>query len=718
MNIIKSTFRFFLQTVCLAFLFLASSHAAVEPGSASPEAGQMAQNSIEGVDYSALQSGKFLITLKLKHAPKKPPVGFTVNNPPRIALDFLDTANALGKSNIDIGEGVLRNLNIVQAGSRTRLVINLAKPAGYETRIAGNTLLITLQGAEATGVTSALSAKFAETPPGTQKHALRDVDFRRGKAGEGRVVVDLSDTNTGIDIRTEGKSIVVEFINATLPRNLERKLDVVDFGTPVQTVSTFGHGNNARMVIEPKGLWEHSAYQTDRQFILDVKPIVEDPSKLVQGTKTGYSGEKLSLDFQNIETRTLLAVLADFAEMNVVISDSVRSSTTLRLKDVPWDQALDITLKQSGLSMRKSGNVIMIAPTEELATKEKLELETKQQISELEQLRTETFQLKYTKAESFKKILTDDQQKILSKRGSAVWDPRTNMLFVQDTPAKLEEIRKLISQIDIPVRQVMIEARIVEATDLFSKSLGARLGYQDHGRPAIGTPLVGDTRAVFGGKLEAPGYSTMQAAAVPTYNGDGMNVNLPAKSSAGVAGVLSMILFQSNATRFLNLELSALQADGKGKIISNPRVLTSDQTEAVIEDGTDIPYLQASSSGATSVSFKKAVLSLKVKPQITPDDNIIMDLKVNKDSRGENTVAGPAINTKQITTQVLVENGGTVVIGGIFTQDEDTTVAKVPLLGDIPVLGFMFRKTDKRDEKRELLVFVTPRILKESLNLR
>lgn len=718
MNIIKSTFRSFLRAACLIALFIAGSHAAVEPGGTSPEAGQTPQNSIESVDYSALQSGKFLITLKLKHALQKPPAGFTVNNPPRIALDLPDTANALGKSNIDVGEGVLRNLNIVQAGSRTRLVINLAKPAGYETRIAGNTLLITLQGAEATGVTSSVSARFAEAAPGTQKHALRDVDFRRGKGGEGRVVVDLSDTNTGIDIRTEGKSIVVEFINATLPRNLERKLDVVDFGTPVQTVSTFGHGNNARMVIEPKGLWEHSAYQTDRQFILDVKPIVEDPGKLVQGTKTGYSGEKLSLDFQNIETRTLLAVLADFAEMNVVISDSVRSSTTLRLKDVPWDQALDITLKQAGLSMRKSGNVIMIAPSEELATKEKLELEAKQQISELEQLRTETFQLKYTKAESFQKILADDKQKILSKRGSAVWDPRTNMLFIQDTPAKLEEVRKLINQIDIPVRQVMIDARIVEANDLFSKSLGARLGYQDHSRPAIGTPIVGDTRAVFGGKLEAPGYSTMQAAAVPTYNGDGMNVNLPAKSSAGVAGVLSMILFQSNATRFLNLELSALQADGKGKIISNPRVLTSDQTEAIIEDGTDIPYLQASSSGATSVSFKKAVLSLKVKPQITPDDNIIMDLKVNKDSRGENTVAGPAINTKQITTQVLVENGGTVVIGGIFTQDEDTTVTKVPLLGDIPVLGVMFRNTAKRDEKRELLVFVTPRILKESLNLK
>jgi type IV pilus assembly protein PilQ len=716
MNIIKSTIHCFLQAVCLITLFIASSHAAAEPGGANSEATQTPQNSIESVDYSALQSGKFLITLKLKHALKNPPAGFTVNNPPRIALDLLDTANALGKSSIDIGEGVLRNLNIVQAGSRTRLVINLAKPAGYETRIAGNTLLITLQGTEATGVTSNMSAKFAEARPGTQKHALRDVDFRRGKGGEGRVVVDLSDTNTGIDIRTEGKSIVVEFINATLPRNLERKLDVVDFGTPVQTVSTFGHGNNARMVIEPKGLWEHSAYQTDRQFILDIKPIVEDPGKLVQGTKTGYSGEKLSLDFQNIETRTLLAVLADFAEMNVVISDSVRSSTTLRLKDVPWDQALDITLKQSGLSMRKSGNVIMIAPSEELATKEKLELESKQQISELEQVRTESFQMKYQKAAEVQKILGDKTQQILSKRGSVVLDPRTNMLFVQDTPAKLEDIRKLINQIDIPVRQVMIDARIVEATDLFSKALGARLGFHDMG--GQGFPITGDARAVIGGNLNDTGVHTGQSTGTPAWPNESMNVSLPAKSESGAAGVLSLILFKSNATRFLNLELSALQADNKGKIISNPRVLTSDQTEAIIEDGTDIPYLQASSSGATSVSFKKAVLSLRVKPQITPDDNIIMDLKVNKDSRGKDTIAGPAINTKQITTQVLVENGGTVVIGGIFSQDEATTVTKVPLLGDIPVLGFMFRNTDKRDDKRELLVFVTPRILKESLNLR
>lgn len=717
MNTIKSTIYRFLQAASLAALFMANSHAALEAGSGTPqEAVKAPQNSIESLDYSTLQSGKVLVTLKLKQPLKNLPAGFAINNPPRIALDFPDTANALGKKSVDISEGVLRSLNIVQAGNRTRLVINLAKPAGYETKIDGNSLLITLQSAESTGVTSNVSSKFAEAPLGLQKHALRDVDFRRGQGGEGRIVVNLSDTNTGIDIRTEGKTVVVEFINTTLPRSLERRLDVADFGTPVQTVSTFSQGNNTRMVIEPKGLWEHSAYQTDRQFILDIKPIVEDPNKLVQGTKTGYSGEKLSLNFQNVEVRAILEVLAEFTGLNIIASDSVAGNLTLRLKDVPWDQALDIILHSRGLSMRKSGNVIWIAPTDELATKEKLELEARQQISELEPVRTESFQMKYQKAADVQKILGDEKQKILSKRGSVVLDGRTNTLFVQDTPAKLEDIRKLINQIDVPVRQVMIDARIVEASDTFSRALGARLGFHDMG--GQGFPTGGTTRAVIGGNLNDTGAHTSQSATTPAWPNDSMNVSLPTKSSAGTAGVLSLILFKSNATRFLNLELSALQADGKGKIISNPRVLTSDQAEAVIEDGTDIPYLQASSSGATSVSFKKAVLSLKVKPQITPDDNIIMDLKVNKDSRGQDTIAGPAINTKQITTQVLVENGGTVVIGGIFTQEEASTVTKVPLLGDIPVLGYMFRNTDKRDDKRELLIFVTPRILKESLNLR
>jgi type IV pilus assembly protein PilQ len=702
----------------LAALPLAQSHAAVESNNTAPEVLVSPQNSIENLDYATLQSGKIQINLKLKDPLKNLPAGFAINNPPRIALDLPDTANQLGKNSISIGEGVLKSVNIVQAGNRTRLVINLAKPAGYETKIEGNNLLITLQGAAASGTTSNVSSKFAEAIPGTQKHSLHDVDFRRGKAGEGRVVVDLSDTNTGIDIRTEGKSVVVDFINTTLPRNLERKLDVVDFGTPVQAVNTYTQGNNVRMVIEPKGLWEHAAYQTDRQFILDIKQIIEDPNKLVQGSKIGYSGDKLSLNFQNVEVRAVLEVLAEFTGLNIIASDSVGGNITLRLKDVPWDQALDIILQSKGLSMRKSGNVIRIAPTDELATKEKLELEARSQINDLEPLRTESFRIKYQKAADIQATLGSEKQKLLSKRGSAVLDLHTNTLFVQDTPSTLEEIRKFINQVDVPVAQVMIEARIVEATDTFSKALGARLGFHDMGGTGFPITNNGEGRVVIGGNLNDTGAHTGQTSSSPAFPNDTLNVSLPAKSSAGTPGVLSLILFKQNATRFLNLELSALQADGKGKIISNPRVLTANQKEAVIEDGTEIPYLQASSSGATSVSFKKAVLSLKVTPQITPDDNIIMDLKVNKDSRGKDTIAGPAIDTKQINTKVLVENGGTVVVGGIYSQEETNTITKVPLLGDIPVLGHLFRNTDRRDDKKELLIFVTPKILKDSLNLR
>ena len=715
MNIIKSTVYRFIQAALLAALLQAHSHAAVETGTAG-QAAQAPQNSIESLDYSTLQSGKILITLKLKQALKNPPAGFAINNPPRIALDLPDTANALGKNAVNVSEGVLRSLNIVQAGSRTRLVINLAKPAGYETIIEGNNLLITLQSGEATATTSNIGVKFAESAPGMQKHALRDVDFRRGKAGEGRIVVDLSDTTTGIDIRTEGKAVVVDFINTTLPRNLERKLDVADFGTPVQTVSTFGQGNNARMVIEPKGLWEHSAYQTDRQFILDIKPIVEDPNKLVQGTKAGYSGEKLSLNFQNVDVRSVLEVLAEFTGLNIIASDSVGGNLTLRLKDVPWDQALDIILHSKGLSMRKSGNVIWIAPSDELATKEKLELEARNQISELEAVRTESFQMKYQKAAEVQKILGDEKQKILSKRGSVVLDARTNTLFVQDTSTRLEEVRKLINQIDVPVKQVMIDARIVEADNKFSKNLGVRLAAPNWQlRDRAATTQVSAT-----GKLED--FPNMFPATTGTNPSTKYPDNLSVNLAAGAIGTTQpgslALIFSNAATGALHLELSALQADGKGKIISNPRVVTADQMEAIIEQGTEIPYLQASSSGATSVSFKKAVLSLKVKPQITPDDNIIMDLKVNKDSRGSDTIAGPAIDTKQIVTQVLVENGGTVVIGGIYQQDVREAVNKVPLLGDIPGLGFLFRNTAKRDDKSELLIFVTPKILKESLNLR
>ena len=674
-------------------------------------------NGITGIDYTVQQGGKVVITVTLKQALQTPPVGFTVNTPPRIALDFLDTSNQWGKNSLTINEGAMRSANVVQSGARTRLVLNLSRPTAYETRSEGNKFIISLQGGAASAVVANNTAQFAEAKDGTSTHSLRDVDFRRGKNGEGRVVVDLSDTSTGIDIRQQGKSLVIDFLNTAVPRNLERRMDVTDYGTPVLTVDTFGQGRNARITIEPKGEWEHSAYQSDKQFIVDIKPLVDDPSKTIRAKK--YVGEKLSLNFQNVEVRAVLQVIADFTSLNIITSDTVTGNLTLRLKDVPWDQALDIILQSKGLSMRKNGSVVWIAPSDELATKEKLELESKQQILDLEPLRTETFHLKFQRAENFVKVLSDDKQRILSKRGSAVIDARTNTLFIQDTPTKMDEIRILLAQIDVPVKQVLIESRIVEASDSFSKNLGIRLGIRDSA--GIGYPVSsgGGTRITAGAQIESPGFYTGQAADIPTFNQQSLNVNMAAGAIGGFrSGALSFVLFKSVLGRFLNLELSALQADGRGKIISNPRVVTSDQMEATIEQGTEIPYLSASSSGATSVTFKKAVLSLKVKPQITPDDNVIMDLKVNKDSRGTDTIAGPAIDTKQITTQVLVENGGTVVIGGIYTEDERTTITKIPLFGDLPFIGPLFKNTQKRDDKTELLIFVTPRILKDTLNLR
>jgi type IV pilus assembly protein PilQ len=674
-------------------------------------------NTIEGINASSQAGGKVVVRVTLKEAPANPPAGFTINNPPRIAFDFPNTASGLGRGTQDVAEGDLRSINVVQAGDRTRLVLNLARSLNYDTQIEGRTLLITLQGAAAAAGPAGMTTHFAEPKAGDRRHALRDVDFRRGGTGEGRVVVDLSDAAVGIDLKLQGRQIIVDFINTALPKNLERRLDVTDFGTPVQTVATFAQGNNTRVVIEPRGNWEHTAYQTDNRFIIEVKQQVEDPSRLV---RPGFIGEKLSLDFQNVEVRAVLQVIADFTGLNIITSDTVTGNLTLRLKDVPWDQALDIILQSKGLDMRKQGNVVWIAPRDELATREKLALEARAQIADLEPTRTESFQLNYQKAADMQKLLSDPQQRVLSKRGSAVVDVRTNTLFVQDTPARLEDVRRLIQRVDIPVRQVMIESRIVEATDAFSRNLGARLGYHDQtGRGfRLGSGTGGGVRTSQGGQLSDTGFHSGQVADIPPFT-DSLSVNLPAPGIAGAAaGVFSVLLFNDKGTKFLNLELSALQADNKGKIISSPRVITADQVEATIEQGTEIPYQQATSSGATSVSFKKATLSLKVKPQVTPDDNVIMNLNIHKDSVGQATLAGPSIDTKQIVTEVLVENGGTVVIGGIYTQEERSTTNKVPVLGDLPYVGFLFKQNLKLDDRRELLIFITPKIIKDGLSLR
>jgi type IV pilus assembly protein PilQ len=583
----------------------------------------------------------------------------------------------------------------------------------YETKLDGRNLYISM----APTPVAASATRFAEGRVDI-RHSVKDINFRRGRQGEGRIVVELSDASTGIDIRQQGQSLIVEMLKTQLPDNLRKRFDVVDFSTPVQTVSAFPQGENVRIVIEPKGLWEHNAYQADNQFVIEVKAVAVDPNKLVQGSKPGYSGEKLSLNFQNVEVRSVLNVIADFTDLNIITSDTVGGNLTLRLKDVPWDQALDLILQTRGLDMRKNGNVVWIAPRDELATKEKLNLEAQQQIGELEPLRTESFQLNYAKAPDLVKLISDTAQRILSKRGSAVIDARTNTVFVQDVPSKLEDVRRLVAQIDIPVQQVMIEARIVEANDAFSKNLGVRFGYNDF-RPGGGRVLNDrDLRYQFGASSTGTAQRTTSldggtqfVAGTPTIFPDGQFVNLPATGIGGFnPGQFSLILFNSAFTRFLNLELSALEADGKGKIVSSPRVLTANNVEAMIEQGTEVPFQQATSSGATSVSFRKAVLALKVKPQITPDGNIIMSVDINKDAVGQVLAGAITIDTKHVKTEVLVENGGTVVIGGIYTQDTNSQTTKVPLFGDLPVVGNLFRNNSRRDNKTELLIFITPRL--------
>jgi type IV pilus assembly protein PilQ len=561
--------------------------------------------------------------------------------------------------------------------------------------------------------------------PAAGQQTLRDLDFRRGTNGEGRIVVDLPNSQVPVDVRQAGNQIQVDFLKVGLPPTLRRRLDVTDFGTPVTRITTAPSGENVRMTIDAHGAWEQSVYQSDTQLVIDVKPVKEDPNRLAQGAQ-GYRGEKISFNFQNVEVRAALQAVADISGLNIIASDSVSGSLTLQLKQVPWDQALDVIMQAKGLDMRKNGNVLWIAPKEELLTKEKLELEQKAQISDLEPLRSEIFQLNYQKAEAFRTVFGLDQggggegrNRVLSKRGSATIDPRTNQVFVTDIASKLEDVRKLIQKVDIPTKQVLVEARLVEANDGFSRNLGAKLGFADmrniRGGDA-GYQLNGNQRVAVGGNLNGIGQTTGQLA----LSGDSYNntqlVNLPASPINGVnAPTIAFSLFSSAANRFLNLELSALEADGKGKIISSPRVVTEDNVPAVIEQGVELPYQQATSSGATSVTFKKANLRLEVTPQVTPDGNVVLEVDVAKDSKGENTASGFAINTQHVKTKVMVENGGTVVLGGIYQQSESADESKVPLFGDLPVVGHLFKTTARSTSKTELLVFITPKIVTDRL---
>ncbi len=685
-----------------------------------------AQNAIQSIN-SAQQSGQEVVRIELTEPLAAVPAGFTIQTPPRIAIDLPGVANAMGKTSVEVNSGNLRSVNVAQAGDRTRLVLNLKQATSYRALLQGKVLLLVLDGTVAAATPNAVPAEqpvhFAESQ-NRNPLALKDIDFRRGADGAGRVVVDLPNNQVGVDIRQQGQSLVVEFLRSTLPENLRRKLDVVDFGTPVQTITSTQSGDRVRMVIEPRGNWEHSAYQSDSQFVLEVRQQKVDPNKLTQGQ--GFAGEKLSLNFQNIEVRALLQVIADFTNFNVVTSDTVTGNVTLRLKDVPWDQALDIILQAKGLGLRKSGNVILIAPKDELAAKEKVDLESKAAIASLEPVRTQSFQLNYTKAEEVAKGLTGSggggagASRILSPRGSVIFETRTNQLFVSDIPTKLEEIQAMITKIDIAVRQVLIEARIVEADDKFGRSLGVKLGAVDlrGQRGGISGVGVGDARVSVGGNLNAVGAQTQQTTGSINYS-DTQFVNLPAVGQGGYnAASFALSLFGVAANRFLNLEISALEADGKGKIVSSPRVITADQVKALIEQGEELPYQTATSSGATALQFRKANLKLEVTPQITPEGNVILDVDVTKDSVGRQTAAGFAIDTKHVKTQVLVENGGTVVIGGIFEQTDRDEVTKVPFLGDIPYLGNLFKTKSRTSNKTELLIFLTPKVVSERTSAR
>jgi type IV pilus assembly protein PilQ len=707
-----------------------------------------AQTQIRAINTSQ-QAGVDVVRIELSEPLAAIPTGFMVQTPPRIAIDLPGVVNGIGRNQVDINQGNLRSAAVAQAGDRSRVVLNLRQATNYSAKLEGSALVLVLgasaPAAQATGEPVHFAQSLNTTP-----QALRDIDFRRGADGAGRVIVNLPSNQVGVDIQQQGQGLVVEFLRSSLPENLRRRADVTDFGTPVQTITTTQTGDRVRMVVEPRGSWEHSAYQSDNQFVLEVRPQKIDPNKLTQGP--GYAGDKLSLNFQNIEVRALLQVIADFTNFNVVTSDTVTGNVTLRLKDVPWDQALDIIMQAKGLGLKKSGNVLWIAPKDELAAKEKLDLESKAAIAQLEPVRTQSFQLNYVKAEEIARGLTGQSigsgssaggssgggtsgsssgsgsgsgTRILSPRGSVISESRTNQLFVSDIPSKLEEIQAMIAKIDIPVRQVLIEARIVEANDRFGRALGIKLGGYDARGQAGGIPgynVGGSNYLTVGSNYNLVGWQTRQTSTDPGYNNTNF-VNLPANTSSdsfagAVAQTVAVSLFSATANRFLNLELSALESDGKGKVVSSPRVITADQVKALIEQGEELPYQVATASGATSIAFRKANLKLEVTPQITPEGSVILSVDVNKDSRGTLTPQGYAINTKHVQTQVLVENGGTVVIGGIYTQDEGETINKVPLLGDVPVLGHLFKNKTRTTSKTELLIFLTPKVVSERAAVR
>jgi len=683
-----------------------------------------AEVALKSIDFSALPGDKVQITLGMTGQVSQP-ASFSTENPARISLDFVGVHSKLGYKTKLIGVGPAHSITALEAGNRTRVVINLTQPVDHRVKVQGDKVLITLDVSRQGLGTSAASAVqvgpngASSTQAARQVMAkgagIRSIDFRRGKSGEARILVTLSNPATPVDVREQGGHIVMEFFKTSIDPALLKRLDVVDFATPVTQIDTRTKGENVIVDITPTGEYDYLAYQTDDIYAVEIRPLSKQEKQALQKKRLVFTGEKLSLNFQDIEVRSVLQLLADFTGLNLVTSDTVGGRITLRLKNVPWDQALDIILKSKGLSKRQVDNVIMVAPTEEIAAREQLELESKQKIQELAPLRSEFIQVNYAKAQDLASLLKSEENRLMSERGNVTVDVRTNTLLVQDTAAKLEDIRRLIMKLDIPVRQVLIESRIVIANNDFAKDLGVRFGAnggeigtnQDQHVNVIAGGLPGQTGGTFGiaPGIENPAGSTNEA----------LMVNLPATAPSGAIN----FLVGKVGSYLLQLELSAMQAEGKGEVISSPRVITSDQNKASIKQGVEIPYQEASSSGATTVSFKEAVLKLDVTPHITPDDRVRMDLQINKDSPdfSRSVLGVPPLDTRKIETTVLVDNGETVVLGGVFERTKTNNVERVPFFGDIPYAGVLFRKTEDRDENKELLIFVTPKILKEALRV-
>lgn len=669
---------------------------------------------LEDVKLNTLEGNRVRLQFEMS-LPVPEPLTFSTNHPDRIILDFPGVTNKLDReqAKIDFNTGVLKRVSTVSTKDRTRVVLDVNETVPYETRVEGKYVYLTLSQASSSKTSRPASDPFQgqvidKRTEGT--HQVRNIDFRRGTSQEGLILIDLSDSKVPIDFKEQGSKIIVRFLGATISEAMQRKLDVTDFGTPIQSINTVQLGKDVEMQVSIDGFSENVAFQAEKRFTIEVKPLSKEEKEKQAVEKQQYTGERLSLNFQDIEVRSVLQLIADFTGLNMVASDTVRGNVTLRLKNVPWDQALDIILKTKGLDKRKMGNVLFIGPSEEISAREKLELQTDQQVQDLAPLRTEYIQVNFAKAAELATLLKDEKTSLLSARGNVSVDERTNILLVQDTAKKLDEIRGLVNRLDVPVRQVLIESRIVFAQDNFAEVLGVNFGSAIKMKPGK-EPIIG----ISGNRASSSAIATNTSTPSAITTDNRLNTNLfPALPNGITRSQFGLTVASLPGGTILDLELQALESEGLVKVVSSPRLVTSNQQAAHIESGTEVPYLEATSSGAASVSFKKAVLRLEVTPQITPNDNVILDLTVNQDSVGEIFGTTPSIDTREIHTQVLVSNGETVVLGGIYKQDKNNTVRRVPFLGSLPGVGFLFRDKSIKDNREELMIFVTPKIIKDT----